>query len=491
MGVEFLTLEEVQLSLTVDGAVYIGGNAGATVVAVGQSEADGAVFVSGEAEVDVLTEVIVPEIPPHTDGSVYVSGEAEMASGTGLDVDGEVFVSGESLPSGAVDGTVYISGDANSEFEFNGYYIFATEVPEVVSSYVGMSFAALNDEVRLQMDPEPLQILVLREIAALREIRLGRYQGTASVLELIELRERLQYVIQLAIAEGLSLDASPAPSFTAVARVVNRLLLVGAVRHEAEATRLLVDALTMTMALDSLPTVDVSETVALSDLVSALHTAVAQAIERIIMEGAVGASHQLTLLLRESVALSGTAVTEVELVAALREAVGFAMTLSFDDGLYTAWVLNTESAGLSTYSNFPFNSFAKIGGRYYGLHTGGIVRLGGDTDDGAPIAAKLRFGLFDFNDRHLKAFSEVYVGSSGGQLLLKVIWADDATGEKRGAIYRMKHRPAAAIREARFEPGKGLKAVDWDFELENVDGADFDLHTIQFQPMALSRRTRG
>ena len=38
---------------------------------------------------------------------------------------------------------------------------------------------------------------------------------------------------------------------------------------------------------------------------------------------------------------------------------------------------------------------------------------------------------------------------------------------------------------------EGLRAVDWDFELENVDGAMFDLHTIQFQPMALSRRTRG
>ena len=38
---------------------------------------------------------------------------------------------------------------------------------------------------------------------------------------------------------------------------------------------------------------------------------------------------------------------------------------------------------------------------------------------------------------------------------------------------------------------RGLKAVDWDFEIENVDGGDFELSSIEFRPLILDRRTRG
>lgn len=491
MGVEFLDLGAVQIPSSTDGALTISGDARAAVIAVGQSEVDGMLLVAGEAELDVIAEVIEPDIPTTVDGTVYLSTEAVMSSGTGVFVDSGVTISGEAAPAGTTEGVLYYDGEANSAFEFTGYYGFAAEEPEIGTCYVGMSFEAVNDKIQLGDEQTPLLILVLQEIAALSSARTGRYQGEATLQDLMSLREHLQTTIRMALAEGVSLDDAPDASFTAVCRVLNRLLLSGVVRHEAEAARLLSDALTLMLALDALPTIDVTESVALADLVAGLHTAVGQALERVLLSGAVIGSHQLTLLVREAVALNAAAMTEVELVAALREAVGVAMTLSFDDGLYTAWVLNTEGLGLSTYSNYPFNSFAKIGSRYYGLHTGGIVRLGGETDDGAPIAARLRMGMFDFNDRNLKAFSEVYVGASGGQLLLKAIWVDDASGEKRAILYRMKARPAHDVRETRFEAAKGLKAVDWDFELENVDGAMFDLQTIQFQPMALSRRTRG
>ena len=55
----------------------------------------------------------------------------------------------------------------------------------------------------------------------------------------------------------------------------------------------------------------------------------------------------------------------------------------------------------------------------------------------------------------------------------------------------MKPRPAAGRRESRFEPGKGLQAIYFDFELENINGADFDLSSVDFQPLISNRRTRG
>ena len=490
MAVTLVPLSASITDVITDGVVLISGSVLALAIAADSSYVEGTVVVSGEVEVDVLADVI-PEIPPSADGSVYVSGDAEGYSGTGADVDGTVYVSGEALPSGTVDGTVYIDGDANSDFVFNGYYIFASEDYELVSSYVGRSYVAVEDSLLMTPVPSRLYTQVVQELAALYNTRAGRYTGEVRLRDDVVLADTLAYVIRMLVAENLVLGDDAAATYTAVGRVASRLLLLGVATNYAEAENLIIEALVLNTFSDAFMAEFVTEGLALSDVVLAVYTAFAQMLDRIALQVSQSPSYGLTALLRDNVVLSTTLNGEVDLVAMLRDSIGFAMTLSFDDGNYMAWVLNTEGRGLTNYTNYPFNSMAKIGSRYYGLHTGGIVRLGGDDDDGEPIAAKVRFGMYDFGDRHLKAFSEVYVGASGGAMLLKVIWVDDATGEKLGAVYRMKARPATAARETRFEPGKGLQAVDWDFELENVDGADFDIHTIQFQPMTKSRRTRG
>ncbi len=55
----------------------------------------------------------------------------------------------------------------------------------------------------------------------------------------------------------------------------------------------------------------------------------------------------------------------------------------------------------------------------------------------------------------------------------------------------MANRGAVVNRENRIVFGKGLQSVDWDWVLENVDGADFDIGSIEFRPVILTRRTRG
>ena len=68
---------------------------------------------------------------------------------------------------------------------------------------------------------------------------------------------------------------------------------------------------------------------------------------------------------------------------------------------------------------------------------------------------------------------------------------DPTTGEKSAAIYRLADPGAANVREHRVKFGRGLKSVDWDVVLENVDGADFELHSVEFHPLNLDRRTRS
>src|SRR5690606_22124704 len=145
----------------------------------------------------------------------------------------------------------------------------------------------------------------------------------------------------------------------------------------------------------------------------------------------------------------------------------------------------------SRYTQYPFNSFAKIGGRYMGCAPDGLYWLEGDDDDGTPIPAKIRLGMDNLGSRRIKHMPECYIGyTSDGVLLLKAVFSNEEGGLNM-AIYRLKPRAAATLREHRFELGRGLKAVDWDFDIENVDGADFDLRSVEFHVLNTARRTRG
>lgn len=154
---------------------------------------------------------------------------------------------------------------------------------------------------------------------------------------------------------------------------------------------------------------------------------------------------------------------------------------AFDSGT-SAWVMNAKTGGFTRYEGFDFNSYAKIGGRYYGCTDDGIYQLDGDTDNGEPIRAMVSFGKQNFGTSALKRITNAYVGTSGeGKLFLKII----AEGEEY--IYAARSYDEN-IRVQRFDTGKGLR-VNWlEFELYNADGEDFELASVEFAAVPLSRR---
>jgi hypothetical protein len=46
-----------------------------------------------------------------------------------------------------------------------------------------------------------------------------------------------------------------------------------------------------------------------------------------------------------------------------------------------------------------------------------------------------------------------------------------------------------ALRRTKLD--RGVKATYWAFELENVDGADFEIESIEFMPVVMTRKIRG
>jgi hypothetical protein len=152
------------------------------------------------------------------------------------------------------------------------------------------------------------------------------------------------------------------------------------------------------------------------------------------------------------------------------------------DDLVDVWVVNTDTSASTRYEQFTFNSYAVVDGTCYGARDDGIYRLEGDDDAGQPIRASINFGKQNFGGTTLKRVPTAYIGTtSSGVLVMKVI-AEDET-------YLYTARDASEhLQTQRFDFGKGLRANFFEFELYNGAGEDFDLASVEFVPVALSRR---
>jgi hypothetical protein len=150
-----------------------------------------------------------------------------------------------------------------------------------------------------------------------------------------------------------------------------------------------------------------------------------------------------------------------------------------------AWVLNTETGGLSTYDNFGFTSLVEHEGVIYAASQEGVFALTGDTDDGRYISAQVKTGFLDFNQTQTKRISDIFVGYTGGQLEFNVETYD---GPQEVYTYAMEEREADAPRNNRLKVGKGLSSRYWRFAIRNVDGADFQVYDVTAEVATSKRR---
>lgn len=154
-------------------------------------------------------------------------------------------------------------------------------------------------------------------------------------------------------------------------------------------------------------------------------------------------------------------------------------------GLNELWVMNTEGGGTTQYEHYPFNSFAKIGNRYYGAGDDGLYLLEGPDDAGQPIAASFGLGQLDFGSPQLKTVTHCYLGTAAGALQLKI----DALLNGAPASYTYAARGhGASMREVRFDLGRGLRSTYVQPTFYNVDGSAFEVDAVKFLVAESARR---
>lgn len=370
-------------------------------------------------------------------------------------------------------------------------YGFFVKRPPLMSALGDQWFQVLNEAIALSGRPTRMPTAVLREVVALQSVRSARFEGTKRAQDIAMFGERAAWVVRLLAQEGIALGGTASADFLQVARVVARLLASGTARNVAEAFSQVVDGIVLLGMQEAMGKADITDTVAIGEIMDSLYTAVARAVSRVLLQGTPSTEYHIVAVVRDAVALGANLSSTVDLVMLLQEAVGFAATLSIDSGEYVAWVLNAESKGLSRYTNYPFNSMAKIGRKYIGAASDGLHLLDGEDDNGEDINAFIRAGIFDVGTRLKKRMPEAFIAyTSDGTLVLRVIIVDE-DGNKSSCHYRLPMRGAGNKQANRFKIGRGLESIDWAFELHNVEGADFDLSGLEFRPLFLSRRTRG
>lgn len=366
------------------------------------------------------------------------------------------------------------------------------ERPAMISSFGGRWFLSPRSGMTFGGAETSLPTHVLHEAMAMDSTRRTSLMASCTVLDRMSLGDALAVVYMVLVEEGVQFGPTITADGLKLTRVVDRLLMLGAVDSFADAVNAVIGGVWFGALTEALRTETVVDGVLAAGVVSSLQRGAERLVDSLLADATAFVAGTGVALVSDQVAAASDGRTSADLVQLLRDGLGFVTRLALDTGEYVAWVMNTDNRAISRYTNFPFNSFAKIGGRYYGAAADGLHRLDGEDDDGVAVTARVRMGLSALGTRRLKRIPEAFVGyTASGSLLMHVITVNEESGQKEAAIYRILERPASSMRETRWKLGKGIKAVDFDFIIENADGADFDLSTIEFRPIYLDRRTRG
>jgi hypothetical protein len=217
-------------------------------------------------------------------------------------------------------------------------------------------------------------------------------------------------------------------------------------------------------------------------------TRVAQMLDQ--LEARITASDSLHLgfLLLDELTASDAFPAHATLQAAVRDSLAGYVVFRYSGEVYSGWVMNLEGAmPVSRYEDYNFNSFCRVGSTYYGGADEGLFVLDGATDDGEPIDAAVATMMLDFGSPAQKRVHAAYIGyTSDGRVMLKVRAVNE--GQLKEQWFEAKEVLAAAPREQMIRLGRGARSRYWQFELVNLDGADFELTDMEVHPVYLNRR---
>jgi hypothetical protein len=191
--------------------------------------------------------------------------------------------------------------------------------------------------------------------------------------------------------------------------------------------------------------------------------------------GSVGTgSNTLTLL--EVVSFSGGSyIGQASIVLPLFTMGDTQQAVSITVGPFSAYSLNTENFGVSSFSNFIFDSFAEFNGLYLASSPSGLFLLSGNNDIGTKIDVVIKKEQFGGDVRNKKRVRNIYTElRTDGDYEIDVKIDNDTYTY----IAEPTHNYSDGIQTVRTKPGKGLLGRYITMLLRNTNGNNIEVREL-------------
>ncbi len=329
-------------------------------------------------------------------------------------------------------------------------------------------------------------IYALRERLNLQDAPAVSVVVAALAAEQMSLQDSIRYIATALASDGFSLTADTTYTTTAILFAAELLAVSSSTSTTLEIAETLTEILSALDAATFVENLTAEETVSFADALTTQIRARFTAGETLALADSIG--YALTVICDELVGLSEDAAPNLILQLLAEERIAFIGKLPLEDGDYSAWVMNAETTGTTSYSNFPFNSLFTHEGVTYGITETGWYKLEGDDDDGTPIDAMLRTGDINFGTSRDKNVPRAYLYVlSDGNLVLKTVSSRFGSRTERPYVLALRDSTDdEGLRRVRL--ARGLRGTAWSFEIHNVDGSSLDFEGAEVLPVVLSRR---
>lgn len=383
-----------------------------------------------------------------------------------------------------MDGDVIEELLAHDALEFfRSTFVSSAESVKVLDQYYITIPLSLIDALEIEGLITPTDGVILREAVVAADNFSATFVADNKILQNVSVQARSIAALSLVISEDLTIDGVLSGDTAILLRVAERLITTGVVATRLEAVAEIIQALLLSEAIHSGKDAKALEAFYLQPDVLDRLRAVARTVEAVVLTALPTNTAVISLTGVDTVTADTDLSTSALLHHFVSEGISFQFSFNTPEGQYTGWVMNTSSYAVTEYDNYPFNSFAKINGKYYGANDSGLYLLDGEDDAGIPIQARVKLGATNFGVSMLKRLDSVYLGfRTDGEVVLKVV-----TEQNIERWYKVSGTTEKLHRRRVHPLAKGHKAVWWEFELENIAGADFEVSEIEFVPIKLSR----
>lgn len=400
-----------------------------------------------------------------------------------------------------------ILGDTPTRL-FKGYLVVVdgvalrTRLPIDLNLYETLDLLVIDGQAMITRPSINDAVGVSQSLAFNRAVGLGdgmmfgapvgtQWRGNRSMLESLKIADRFTQGWPVGISQALGLTSTSAMIRAPRPSLADRFGLALQVGHQRRAMASLDATIRLLATLARALPKAMTEAMRVTDATGTRGRLASGVADAVGLSSLLAGGRVLMVMLDGTLALNETAARGMRAGTLLLEGLSLGGVLVLPEAAHLAWVVhlpNTEAApyGITQYRNWPFTGFARQGARMLACAPDGLYALGGETDAGAPITARLKSGLFTLGTTRTKRLPEVWLGvKNDGGLVLKVIRATQTGLSEHW--YALAETSAAPVMR-RIKVGKGIKATYWAIELTNATGGDFMLDQIQLYPIALSRR---